>query len=92
MNTIGKLIVASVAVVSFAAPALATDYNSDAFILQERGQLNAQQSYAPTQSRDWSNAYAQDQRATRAYASDRGYEADGSSTAGRGADAVNGGN
>lgn len=91
MNTISKLIVASAVVVSFAAPAFAIDYNSDAFILQERGQVNAQQSYAPAQSSNWSNAYAQDRRANEAYASDRGYEADGSSTAGRGADAINGG-
>lgn len=91
MNTISKLIVASAVVVSFAAPAFAIDYNSDAFILQERGAQNAPQAYTQSQSRDWSNAYAQDQRVTGAYASDRGYEADGSSTAGRGADAINGG-
>ena len=37
MKIISKLLIASAVAVSFAAPAFAIDYNSDSFVLQERG-------------------------------------------------------
>ena len=58
MKIISKLLIASAVAVSFAAPAFAIDYNSDSFVLQERGALTAPQ--AQSQSRDWTNAYAMD--------------------------------
>ena len=88
MKIISKLLIASAVAVSFAAPAFAIDYNSDSFILQERGAWAAPQA----QTRDWTAAYAMESRVSGAYAQDSSVTVDGSSTAGRGADALNGGN
>lgn len=90
MNSLTKLLLASAVVASFAAPALAYDYNSEGFPLQVRNETFVQQ---PVQSQDWTGAYAMDRSAGGAYAYDRGATTvDGSSTAGRGAEAINGGN
>jgi hypothetical protein len=95
MTSLTKLLLASAVVASFAAPALAIDYNSNNLPLEERNDGLFQQS-TPA----WHNSYAMDRRAHGAYAMDRGMNespavrsstVDGSSTAGRGADAINGG-
>lgn len=78
MKIISKLLIASAVAVSFAAPAFAIDYNSDNFILQERGANAAQQ--AQVQPNAWTGAYAMEGSAW----------VDQSPYANRGADQVNG--
>lgn len=77
MKTISKLLIASAVVVSFAAPVMAADYNSDSFIQQELG-VSA-------------NAPAQMAVRTKSFAMNTGTWVDQSPYANRGADQINGG-
>lgn len=77
MKTVSKLLIASAVVVSFAAPAMATAYNSDNFIQQELG-VSA-------------NAPAQMAVRTKGFATNKGTWVDQSPYANRGADQINGG-
>jgi hypothetical protein len=86
MKIITKLLIASAVAVTFAAPAFAIDYNSDAFILQERGAA-AQQMQG--QTNEWTGAYAMDNSTGNGPVS--GAWADRSPYANRGADQVTGG-
>ena len=63
------------------APAFAIDYNSDSFILQERGANDAQQTQVQAQPNAWTDAYAMEGSAW----------VDRSPYANRGAAEVNGG-
>lgn len=81
MKIISKLLIASAVAVSSAAPAFAIDYNSDNFILQERGANTSQQAQVQVQPEAWTSAFAMEGTT----------QADQSPYANRGADQVNGG-
>ncbi len=85
MKTISKLLIASAVAMSFAAPAFAIDFNSDNFILQERGAYAAPR----VQTNGLSGVYAMSNGTNKGAVN--GAWVDQSPYANRGADQINGG-